>query len=440
MSILILNMLILYLIFFFSFFLPSHQENECGPPKTQENELLSKLTHNLESCITERGDPYPSDSKAKIDVQMEILDVKLLDHNIFTNEKRFEFTLNYKWRNEFTSWNKDQYQQEVVFMNGRRVWHPRIILHFLQNKGRINWHTKIKMYYNGTHEMLQTYEFHMNCDNFFSKFPNDEHSCLFPLTFNRKTVTDINYYLYNYTRVSSKVKEWNVQFDKIFSNELFAFFRPNNPNHITLWYLILKVKRVPNLYTSLIIIPSLLLSIFILLSFLVPAKNNQRFALTLFIFLCLLIQYLSLQNALPIHSNDVPIIVKYILLLMFLLYVSIAISVTTTLLRKQIGSQRVPLFVKTIFSFPLIQRLLLVSQHSEAILQPSIPHVQNGNLKRMMVMLDEWVFLKSHQSGLSDKAVNSEFKFVALSIERIVFAAATVVVLVATGLTASQII
>ncbi|KAL9973610.1 hypothetical protein ACROYT_G020088 [Oculina patagonica] len=248
-----------------------------------------------------------------------------------------------KWHNPFLVWNKDDYGGiDRIHVSPTEIWVPDIVLLNNGDKQVLqaghtemfkNW---VVLYSNGTCTWNSPANFESSCDVEISSFPFDVQNC--SLLFGSATYGSelLNIHSMKPGDKNENVRknfnnrngEWeieNVQ-EEIYIKEMEQ--PANSAQKYSFAKYTLEIKRKPMYYIMLLIIPCILCTMLVLMSFAIPPENGERIGFCSTIMISVSVYLLIMADMLPEKSDTLPILGIYYTITML----EIALALMATIL------------------------------------------------------------------------------------------------------------
>ncbi|XP_041961123.1 5-hydroxytryptamine receptor 3A-like [Alosa sapidissima] len=268
------------------------------------------------------------------------------------------------WVNEHLRWDPSMFGGvQQVTVASERLWRPDVILFEIAGMEDYDRSPQVSISHDGWVEQYQPRLLESSCPLNLFHFPLDTHIC--NLTFISQAHTEGEVELYwgpgisgGQGDVSFSRGEWELTSLTVHTNPRRR--KPNNRPSISAQ---VTVRRRPLLYVVMLLLPTSLLILLDLLSFLIPAYLKQRLSVTATIFTGHFIFLIAIFTLFPPFSIKLPLIEVYLFGSLGLL----ACSTMETAVVFQIANGKSEWFRKNIFP-----SLLLLSgrSHWETMIEP----------------------------------------------------------------------
>ncbi|XP_078370594.1 neuronal acetylcholine receptor subunit alpha-5-like isoform X2 [Oculina patagonica] len=248
-----------------------------------------------------------------------------------------------KWHNPFLVWNKDDYGGiDRIHVSPKEIWVPDIVLYNNGDKQVLqaghtemfkNW---VVLYSNGTCTWDSPANFESRCNVEISSFPFDVQNC--SLLFGSATYGSELLSIHPMhpgdkqervrERIHNKNGEWEMEnvYQEVYSTGMEQ--RANSAQKYSFAKYTLEIKRKPLYYVMLLIVPCVLCTLLVLISFKIPPENGERIGFCSTIMISVSVYLLIMADMLPEKSDTLPILGIYYTITML----EIALALMATIL------------------------------------------------------------------------------------------------------------
>ncbi|XP_069473641.1 acetylcholine receptor subunit delta-like [Ambystoma mexicanum] len=388
----------------------------CG--RSQEEDLINYL-------LIEKGynkDLRPVRSKdetveVKLDLTLSnLISLKEADETLTSN-----VWLRHGWYDYRLTWNVTEfYGIEIIRIPADLVWLPKITLEN-NNDAVFNmaYYCNVLVYSNGFMSWQPPSIFRSTCPINVNFFPFDWQNCSLKFTslvYSAKEITmEINTdvdvetektFLVEYividTEAFTENGEWEIVHRPAKRN-IDTSVQPDSTKYQDITFYLI-IQRKPLFYIINIIIPCVLISFLANLVFYLPADSGEKMTLSISVLLAQAVFLLLISQRLPETSLAIPLIGKYLLVIMVLVTVVVVSCVIVLNLHFRTPSTHtMPAWVKELFLYRL-PRILHMSQPED-----SAPEHWEGALQRRsssvgyIVKAEEYFNIKSRSDLMFEK-------------------------------------
>eukprot|EP00794_Sanderia_malayensis_P012868 gene12868-14193_t len=255
------------------------------------------------------------------------------------------------WNNTHLAWDPEDYGNvTTINVDPKKVWLPDIVLYNNAQKGHgsgtmYKFTTKVIMRYDGLHKWYAPTIVRSGCNIDITYFPFDHQYC--ELKFGPWT--------YSSAEVDIRSMSDKVDLDKYLNSSQFKLGSARARRHYTKFgcctfypyvEFILHIERQPGFFLFNVIIPSLVITCFAILTFTSPHLTGERVGLAIESFLSLSFLCLMVAGSIPINSDVTPLITKFLLMCMAMISLAVLFNLISMNL---LVSTEIPPLVRLVF-------------------------------------------------------------------------------------------
>ncbi|XP_065051449.1 acetylcholine receptor subunit alpha-1-B-like [Rhopilema esculentum] len=256
-----------------------------------------------------------------------------------------------KWNNTHLKWDPKKYGGiKSINVDPINVWLPDIVLYNNAKKGHdsltmYKFKTKVILSSNGENKWYAPTIIRSGCSIDITYFPFDHQQC--KLQFGSWTYTG--------EQVDIESMDSKVDLNKYLNSSQFKLISATATRYFTKYgccltypYIdfVLHFKRQPGFFLFNVIIPSLVITCFAILTFSSPHLTGERVGLAIESFLSLSFLCLMVAGSIPINSDVTPLITKFLLMCMAMISMAVLFNLVSMNL---LQSQAIPPLVRFIF-------------------------------------------------------------------------------------------
>eukprot|EP00794_Sanderia_malayensis_P012634 gene12635-13932_t len=274
-----------------------------------------------------------------VQVSLDVALEQLIDLNDREQNLQTSLWIRQKWVNELLTWDPKEYSGiKRLTVDKRHLWTPDIVLYNNAKDGKHagsidQFKTRISIRYNGTQEWFIPAILTSSCSIDITYFPFDVQKCKLKfgswtylshelnLTKQRETL-DLSAY--------SPSSSFHLRKAPAIRN-VIKYDCCDNP-YIDITFQ-LHLQRESGYYFYNVIIPVMVVTIFTLMNFLLPDVTGSRMGLIMDCFLAITVTYMMVGDKMPVNSDSVPIIAKFILFCMCTMVANVIASAISMRLR-----------------------------------------------------------------------------------------------------------
>ncbi|KAL2086304.1 hypothetical protein ACEWY4_017363 [Coilia grayii] len=346
----------------------------CGTADASTDPASPTLTQWLSSILdSEAAQLRPvRDWQRSVSVRVDLNIRSVLDVDEKSERLLLYVLYTQAWLNEFLRWDPGQFGGvQQVTLPADKLWRPDLILYEIAGLEDYDRSTQLSVTHNGWVEQYQPRLLETSCPLNLFHFPLDTHTC--NLTFMSQTHTVGEMELYwgpgmsdGWEDTSFSRGEWELiaisaitshpqqrthghptlraQWELIAISAITSHPQQRTHDHPTLRAQV-TVRRRPLLYVVMLLLPTALLMLLDLLSFLIPAYLKQRLSVTATIFTGHFLFLIAVFTLFPPFTTKLPLIEVYLFGSLGLL----GCSAMETAVVFQIANGRSEWFMKNIF-------------------------------------------------------------------------------------------
>ena len=331
--------------------------------KSPDHQTYTKLFNDLFSAKDVNGNKIynpevlpigQSDTPSPVDVNALLYANQLLDFNHETQALSMVFWLTMDWKDERLAWNPADYNGiNETQVRPNNVWVPDLQLYNAADDnfrfGDLTEQVMAVLSYDGTVSWFPMVPYTFSCRMNLHYFPFDYQTCYIKLgtwiygadTMNLKLKSDkvnLNFF--------TKSNTWHLVENYALVNEISApRYPPNEDQLFTLqdmkFFFIL--KRNPVQYIINIVVTCIFFSIICAFSFILPfTVNSDRLSLSLSIVISVSVYQLVAMDVIPTGSDEITILSWFLTLLVFLIMISVLVTLFSMVLNDQTHLKLVP--------------------------------------------------------------------------------------------------
>ncbi|XP_020617528.1 neuronal acetylcholine receptor subunit alpha-5-like isoform X2 [Orbicella faveolata] len=305
---------------------------------SEEYKLRQELLRNMDVMVR----PVTSSSDA-VNVSFSLTVWALADLESKRQMLLTSVWISQKWNNPFLVWDKDKYGGiDRIHVSSKEIWVPDIVLYnngdkqvlqaghteifknwvVLNNDGSCNWESPANI--------------ESRCNVEISSFPFDEQQCY--LLFGSATYGSESLRIHSIhpgdecqptkEKLHNNNGEWEIEClnETMYLSAMEQ--RVNSAQKYSFAKYSLKIKRRPLYYIMLLIVPCVLCTMLVLISFAIPPENGERIGFCATIMISVSFYLIIMTDMLPEKSDTLPILGIYYTITM----VEIAAALMATIL------------------------------------------------------------------------------------------------------------
>jgi len=304
-----------------------------------------------------------------VQVYLDVALVQLVDLDDGAQVMETNIWIRLKWKSELLVWNASQYDGVTsIVVDKMYPWKPDIVLYNNAENGKhmgsiTEFLTRIEVRHDGLNTWYIPAILKSSCGTDVTYFPFDTQLCTLKfgswtylsheinLTKLRPTM-DLSAYL--------KSSSFHLRSANAVRNE--KYYPCCEHPFVDITYELV-LDRQPGFHFYNVILPSLIITAFAVMNFLLPDLIGERVGLMFDCFLAITFTSMMVKDMMPVSSDTVPVITKFMLMCMGLIYLSLLTSSFSLVCRMRI---KMPVVIRKIF-IDLLGPLLFVTECYDAV-------------------------------------------------------------------------
>ncbi|XP_077982031.1 neuronal acetylcholine receptor subunit alpha-10-like [Glandiceps talaboti] len=237
--------------------------------------------------------------------------------------------LTLEWSDEYMQWNKSAYGDiEYIKIPSERLWMPDIVLYDNANDKYENYMRNqiCVVYSDGYVNWAAPVIFNSYCKIDVRRFPFDKQECPFKFGPWQHDGTEVAIHGIGNNSVFRSDGQWDVTEVEVKNNIEFYPDAPGIP--YTDATFIIHLNRRPFFYVFNLVMPCVLISLFTMISFFLPADSGEKVSFGITVLLSLTVFLLLVAESMP-PTSDVPVIGQYTAATMIMVSFSVTMAILT---------------------------------------------------------------------------------------------------------------
>lgn len=330
------------------------------PPSmsTKRGEFFAeeRLIKNLMTSYVREARPVLKHADA-VDVTVKFSFVRVEDLNEATDTFGSSLFIVQIWKDPRLQWNVTDYQGvRTIRLPASKIWVPDLVLYNVayQQPPVSLYESTVTVTYDGTVVLVPMLTLYSTCPMDLRDFPYDEQSCSMVFGSWMYTSWEMNVtFIANQTEMdvvlneedSSYLAHQHPQWELVDNRararlSLKKYECCQQP--FTLITITTKLRRRPQFYRYITVVPAAILGLLVPVIYLVPSNNHDKTVFGMLLLLCLILLMSILQQAIPFNHGSLPKICSFYLGTMILTCISVVASVITANISIR-GGRRKPL-------------------------------------------------------------------------------------------------
>ncbi|CAJ0583181.1 unnamed protein product, partial [Mesorhabditis spiculigera] len=361
--------------------------------KTREAALIEILFDDSDYSNEVRP-VYDEKTVTNVTLQLNQFRLLYLDQTSETVKFMVEFVVT--WRDEFLSWDADEYNLTEINVKEDRVWRPDIVISSaVSSSSPLDENSRYINLDNDGTVTESIYGMYENiCEMKVNDFPYDSQNCAV-------NIGPWNYRSNQVHIIAGKPSNWeyyigNSEWDLLNAT---AVVRTEEDTDVAFFYeeadFTITIKRRPQFYIWVLLIPTFIITIVSLFGLFIPTNTSgereQRVVLGLTTLLSHAVILQIVADAMP-KTNDLPLLGNFILAEIFVTAIGVLFSVLILSLHNRALTRgwSVPQWVRWILHFPKVRRRKRLRRIP--VETPGAPPAGVlGDLCSILGRVDEWI-------------------------------------------------
>lgn len=310
--------------------------DDVNPFQTSESILFSDLFYRDDYDAGAR--PVRNKSQA-VQVSIDVALVQLVDMNDKDQSLKSNLWIRQSWINELILWNPEDYGGiKSLVVDKKNIWTPDIVLYNNARNGKHSgsmdqFKTRVEITSTGLHKWYIPATLTSSCGIDITFFPFDIQTC--PLKFGSWTYLGHELNLTNFREI--------VDTDAYLPSSSFILREARAVRNVVYYACCtdpyvdvtfeLVLERQPGFYLYNVVVPSLVVTGFALLNFMLPDITGSRMGLVFDCFLAITVTYMMVSDMLPVSSDSIALISQFMLFCMSQMVLAVVASGVSMRLR-----------------------------------------------------------------------------------------------------------
>lgn len=321
-----------------------HADSKNTDTTSQEKRLIDHLFKNYDKHVR------PTQSAGKpINMTFGVAYVQLVELDDKEMTMISNVWIRQIWHNQLLRWNpKDFDGITKLTISPNMIWLPDIVLYNNAKSGlgggtMYQYKTKVIIQHDGTHKWFAPAIIRSGCDVEITYFPFDVQHCLLQfgswtyhggeLNLDKdKDTADLSFY------------QTSTEFELLSAIAERKVFNYTNALYPNLFFSI-RLRRMPGFFLFNVIIPSMVITFFAILTFISPPLIGERIALAIESFLSLSFLCMMVADSMPVNSDVSPLITQFLVTCMTLIS---AVLISNMVSMNLAGSHPVPEWIRKV--------------------------------------------------------------------------------------------
>ncbi|CAD5114192.1 DgyrCDS3336 [Dimorphilus gyrociliatus] len=235
-----------------------------------------------------------------------------------------------QWRDEYLSWRPKNFDNiSEITIPSKYVWQPDFIQ---ENNAKDFYNKQYQEYFHVivNHDGIVTAapagQLTTVCSFNLFYFPFDKHTCKVVISSWTYTCDEVDIKS-NLTEIDlgffKPNGEWTLEYTDVTNIET----KTNRDYKYCSVYIHLTLKRKPLYYILVILLPCVILSLVSVFTFIIPPESSERIMMSMTSLLAFVLFLTALNNILPRNSDQAPMLVSYITVIVIAMWIALIISI-----------------------------------------------------------------------------------------------------------------